>query len=313
MAQTSTALRHSDRDVADDTIASIAAVMARATFETTRLAAADAAALAAHVRPGTPVYVSALPSKPFAEQRAVVAAVRAAGFEPVPHLAVRSFASAAALSDHLGAMVEEAGVTRVLVIAGDRPEPAGPFRAAIELIESGLLQSHGIAEIGVAGYPDGHPRVAPVTLDLALAAKLIAAAETGLAAHVVTQFTMTPEPIVAWLTRLRAQGIDHPVRIGFAGPASVTALLRYARICGVRASAQAFARNVGLVRDMLGTAAPDRAVRGVVAAGPGGRLGDVSPHFYAFGGLAAAVRWAAAVAAGRIALDRTGGFSVTPP
>ncbi|WP_146604666.1 methylenetetrahydrofolate reductase, partial [Rhodoplanes roseus] len=244
-------------------VAAIAAFMAATSFETTRLPDDDAAALRTHAAPGTPVYVSELPSRPLAEQIAVVEAVRQAGFEPVPHVAVRNFGSAAALSDHIGRMVERAAVTRVLVIAGDRAEPAGPFRAAVELIESGLLQSAGIGEVGIAGYPDGHPRIAPITLERALAAKLEAAAATGLSAHVVTQFTMAPEPVVAWLTRLRDQGIDHLVRIGFAGPTSVAALLRFARICGVRASAQGLARNVGLARNMLGAAAPDRAVRGV--------------------------------------------------
>jgi methylenetetrahydrofolate reductase (NADPH) len=243
----------------------------------------------------------------------VVEALRAAGVEPVPHLAVRSFASADALSDHVARLVDRAAVSRLLVIGGDRAAPAGPFRAAIELIESGILQSRGIREIGVAGYPDGHPRIAPIVLERALAAKLAAAEETGLSAHIVTQFTVSPEPVVAWLTRLRDQGVDTRVYVGFAGPTSVAALLRFARICGVRASAQGLARNVGLARNMLGSAAPDRVVRPVAAACAAARLGDVTAHFYAFGGLAATLRWAAATAAGHIEFDSAGGFSVTPP
>ena len=41
-------------------------------------------------------------------------------------------------------------------------------------------------------------------------------------------------------------------------------------------------------------------------------LGRVAPHFYSFGGLGATARWCAAVAAGRIELDRDDGFAVTP-
>jgi hypothetical protein len=40
---------------------------------------------------------------------------------------------------------------------------------------------------------------------------------------------------------------------------------------------------------------------------------DVAPHIFSFGGLAAAARWVAATAAGRIALDRADGFTVEPP
>jgi hypothetical protein len=39
----------------------------------------------------------------------------------------------------------------------------------------------------------------------------------------------------------------------------------------------------------------------------------VAPHIFSFGGLAAAARWAAAAAAGRITLDRADGFRVEPP
>ncbi|MGZ9021169.1 MAG: hypothetical protein ACXW3S_14695, partial [Rhodoplanes sp.] len=108
-------------------------------------------------------------------------------------------------------------------------------------------------------------------------------------------------------------GIDHPVRIGFAGPTTLTSLLRFARICGVTTSAQALVRNAGLVRNMFGLATPDRLVRPVAEACANHRFGKVTPHLYSFGGLAATARWAAAVKAGRIELDHAGGFSVAPP
>jgi hypothetical protein len=53
----------------------------------------------------------------------------------------------------------------------------------------------------------------------------------------------------------------------------------------------------------------------IAATAASGRLGQVAPHFYSFGGVAATGRWAAATAAaaGRIVLDRTDGFRVEPP
>src|SRR6185436_13565286 len=110
----------------------------------------------------------------------------------------------------------------------DRAEPAGPFRGALEAIDSGLIARSGITEIGISGYPDGHPRIAPHELDRLLAAKLEAAAQTGLAADIVTQFSLDATPIVAWVKRLRDQGVDHPVRIVLAGPTSLTTLMRFA-------------------------------------------------------------------------------------
>jgi methylenetetrahydrofolate reductase (NADPH) len=296
---------------AGNTARDVVGFVGATSFETTRLLAADLAALK-DLR-GASIYVSAIPGRPAEEQIAVAAALRAHGVEPIPHIAVREFASAQALGAHLARLVEQASVGRALVIAGDRAEPAGPFRAAIELIESGLLQDCGILDIGIAGYPDGHPRIAPLDLDRALAAKIEAASQTGLRIHIVTQFSFAAEPILGWLARLRDLGIDHPVRIGFAGPTTLTGLLRFARICGVKTSALALARNVGLAKSMFALTTPDRLIRPVAEACANGRFGDVTPHFYSFGGLAATIRWATAVAAGRIELYRSGGFSVTPP
>jgi methylenetetrahydrofolate reductase (NADPH) len=290
----------------------IADFLRGASFETTRLAAADLAAVK-DIGGDASVYISAIPGHPAEEQIAVATALRAQGVEPIPHIAVREFASAQALAGRLARFAEQASVRRVLIIAGDRAEPAGPFHAAIELIESGLLQECGIQKIGIAGYPDGHPRIAPLDLDRALAAKIEAAGQTGLRVHVVTQFAFAAEPILGWLARLRDLGIDNPVRVGFAGPTTLTGLLRFAQICGVKASAQALARNAGLAKNMFARTTPDRLVRPIAEACADGRFGEVTPHLYSFGGLAATIRWAAGVTAGRIELDHAGGFSVTPP
>jgi methylenetetrahydrofolate reductase (NADPH) len=116
---------------------------------------------------------------------------------------------------------------------------------------------------------------------------------------------------MAWIRRLRDQGIDIPVRIGLAGPAPLSGLLRYARICGVKASAQSLARHTGLANHLFGMVTPDTALRALAESAAD--LGDVTPHIFAFGGLAAAARWAAAAAAGRISLGRADGFTVEPP
>ncbi|HUI94286.1 MAG TPA: methylenetetrahydrofolate reductase [Xanthobacteraceae bacterium] len=292
-------------------VARIAEFVRSASFEATRPSDAELDALAAAVPAGTRIYVSAIPARPPEEQIAVARRLNARGFEPVPHLAARNFPDTGALDHYLARMVDEAGVTRLLIIGGDRDTPAGHFHRAIEVIESGLPQSRGIREIGIAGFPEGHPRVAQAELDRALAAKLEAAAATGLSVYIVTQFAFSAAPVLDFIARLRDDGIDLPIRVGLAGPASVATLMRFAAICGVAVSARALARNAGLVKHLFGANAPDAIVRALAGARPG--LGEVAPHFFTFGGLAKTARWAAAVMAGRIALDRAGGFRVEPP
>jgi methylenetetrahydrofolate reductase (NADPH) len=296
-----------------DPLQSITAFARGWSLEATLPRSADVAALAGILAPGALVYLSAVPTRDPNEEIAAAILVHRAGFSPVPHVAVRNFASAAALDDFLARMTGEAGVRRALIIAGDRDQPTGPLRTALEAIDSGVLQRHGIGEIGIAGYPDGHARISQQELDRALAEKLEIAAQMGLSAHIVTQFGFDPAPIVGWIARLREFGIEQPVRIGLAGPTSMATLLRYARRCGVRASAQGLARQSGLARHIFAMSAPDILVRALADAHAAGKLGEVAPHFFSFGGIATTARWASAVAAGHIALDGAGGFAIQPP
>ena len=285
----------------------IAAFMAGFSIETTRPSDADIAAMAL-LRRGTRVYLSAPPNRPVDESVAAAIRLRAAGFEPVPHLAVRNFGSVAAFDDVLARLTGEAGVDSVLVIAGDRGE-CGPFRRAIDAIDSGLLRRRGIRTVGIAGYPQGHPRIGDEELDRARAEKIAAAEAIGLIVEIVTQFCFDAQAVLDFIARLRAFGFDHRLRIGLVGPTSLAALLRYASRCGVRASAQALARRAGLMRQMFALTTPDDLMRTLAEAAPAG----IVPHFFSFGGIAATNRWARAVADGGIALDASGGFRVEAP
>ena len=63
---------------------------------------------------------------------------------------------------------------------------------------------------------------------------------------------------MTWLKRLRACGIAVPVKVGMAGPTSLTALLRYAKRCGVNASLRGLASGAGA--GLIGNVGPDAIV-----------------------------------------------------
>jgi methylenetetrahydrofolate reductase (NADPH) len=286
-----------------DPIARIAAFAQTASFETTPLNAQQLSEVAEAAKPGSAVYVAAIPSRPLGEQIETTRNLRTAGFEPVPHLAVRNFASASEMESHLRRMIDVAGVGRALVIAGDRAEPEGSLFDALAAIKSGVLQRCGLTEIGISGYPDGHSRISNEQLSRALADKLVAANEAGLKVRIVTQFTMASEPVIELVRTLRARDVVVPVSIGLAGPASMATLLRFAKICGVKTSVQGLARNAGLLKNLIGAATADPIVRTLADTQD---LGDINPHFFSFGGLPATVRWVGAAAAGRIKLNKDG-------
>ncbi len=288
-------------------IAQITALMSGFSIEATRPSTADIASLRV-LRRGARVYLSAVPHRPADEALAAAVQIRAAGLEPVPHIAVRNFASVEALDTFLAALNGEAGVETVLVIAGDRAE-CRPFRRSLDVIDNGVLRRRGIRSIGVAGYPQGHPRIGNDELNRALADKIAAAEAIGLSVEIVSQFCFDAGAILDFVTRVRSFGFEHRVRIGLAGPTSLTALMRYASRCGVRASAQGLARRSGLMRQMFALATPDDLIRTLADAGPA----EIVPHFFSFGGIPGTARWATSVADGRITLDAGGGFRVEAP
>jgi methylenetetrahydrofolate reductase (NADPH) len=263
-------------------------------LEATRPRAAEIAALAEILPANTPVYITAVPTMDGRELVTAAAALRKAGLDPVAHIAARRLTGAAQLSEVLAGLRAEADMRRLLVIGGD-VDAAGSFADALAVIQKGRLREAGIEEIGIGGYPDGHPRISPQRLEAALDQKIAAARAGGLRTFIVSQFSFSPERILAWLRQLRACGIAVPVKVGMAGPASLTSLLRYARRCGVSASLRGLMSGVG--GGLIHHAGPDDIIEALAAAG---ELG-AAPHYFSFGGTLETARYACEAAAGRIA------------
>lgn len=296
--------RKADRVGTSPTADDIGRAMSRYSLEATFPDQAEIDRLKSTVPAGTHIYLSCPPNQSPERLVEYAVSVRSAGFEPVPHLTARAYEDAAHIDRVLARLVAEAGVTRVLVIAGDRDEQAGPFGGALDLIETGVLEKNGIQEIGISGYPDGHPKIDDALLPKVLKQKLEAVARRNIAVHVTTQFCFDAEPILNWLRWVRGEGVAVPVRIGVAGPTSMRALMRYALRCGVRASLKG-AFNPNAIR-LLGEAAPDGIIRALSEAEDRARLEPFAIHFFSFGGLAATAEWAEGAARGRIEFSPLG-------
>ena len=135
----------------------------------------DALAIAALLPAGTPVYVNHLPRHSLADSLASLVAVRAAGLEPVPHIAARRIRSRDELESFLRRAVHEAGVRKALILGGDESAALGPYGDGAALIRTGLLEQSGLREIGLPGYPEGHPRIQAVLHDPGSPAEMTAA------------------------------------------------------------------------------------------------------------------------------------------
>ena len=222
---------------------------------------------------------------------AAAALLRKSGLEPVVHIAARRIRAAADLQNLLAGLRGEADVRRLLVIGGD-VDSAGPFTDALAVIQKGRLREAGIEEIGIGGYPEGHPRIAARPAgSSARPEDRYRCARPACGVHIVSQFSFSPEHILAWLKRLRACGIAVPVKVGMAGPTSMPALLRYAKRCGVNASLRGLMS--GAAAGLIGNVGPDRIIEALNLASD---LGDAAPHYFSFGGAVDTARYACSTA-----------------
>jgi len=244
---------------------------------------------------GTEVFLTWIPGTNPMDMVVAAARLCQSGLVPVPHVGARHVESAAQLQELAARFAGEAGVDRILIIGGDRPKPAGPYDSSLTVMQAGVFQKAGIVRIAVAGFPEGNPHIPEHILDAALAAKVKFARETGLQLSIVTQFCFKSEPIVDWLARLRAKGIDAPVRVGFAGPAGLMTLTRYALHCGIGNSLHVLTENPSFAR-LLTEKGPEPIIRGIAASSDSGHTPPLPPgvaglHFFVFGGFNRTVDW----------------------
>ncbi len=242
------------------------------------------------IRPNTQVAVTFLPGEEMEQRVEAAVLVRELGFEPIVHLSARRIESEEQLDWYLGEITSKADVKRVFIIAGDPPEPEGPYSDSLQIIETGLLEKHGIKFVGVGGHPEGHPNNTKEELWDWMERKLAAVRAHGMIPLVVTQFAFDDEAIVEWLKEMRARGIDAPVRLGVPGPAGIKRLLGFAKRCGVGASATVMKKYGISLTNLIGSAGPDKLVSSL-DKGLTEDLGRVRLHLYPFGALKASAEW----------------------
>jgi methylenetetrahydrofolate reductase (NADPH) len=284
-------------------------------LETTPHSAAKIARFRDVLRPGATVYITFLPGADFADTVAVARRLSDEGLNPVPHLAARSIPDARTFARHIERITQEAGVKQVLLIGGGITTPAGEITDTMQLLDTGILDRHGIRRIGVAGHPEGCPDIPDEAIRAALAWKNAFAQRTGAELYIVTQFCFEAEPIIKWDQAIQAAGNRLPIHIGIPGLATIKTLLAHARACGIGPSMRFLTRQAVNVAKLLTVSEPDRLVVALgeyQATHPS--CGIVKAHVYPLGGLKKSADWSYRVADGRFRMKPGGdGFTVDAP
>lgn len=244
-----------------------------------------------HFAAGTDVTITFLPGDNYRHNVETAVALKRTGFNPVPHIAARELASREALDDFLARARGEAGVTRVLLIAGDVAIAKGPFKSSHDVRDSGLLEAHGITTVSVAGHPEGHPYLDTPGTFAMLRAWRDWGRERDIRIDIVTQFCFEAAPLLSFLDELNVRGIALPVIVGLAGPASPATLTKFALRCGIGNSMRALRAQIGRYGRLLTDTGPDEVLRGLLAAPRDATTSIAGFHLFPFGGLRKSGLW----------------------
>jgi methylenetetrahydrofolate reductase (NADPH) len=151
-------------------------------------------------------------------------------FPAMPHLTCMSHTKAEVVSllDDYAAH----GIDNILALAGDPPADGtastGEFTYALELVEL-VRDNGGDFSIGVAAFPETHPRSTDRETDRRHLAAKLEAADFG-----ITQFFYDVDDYVRMIDELDALGVRKPVLPGVLPPTNPASVRRFAAINGSR-------------------------------------------------------------------------------
>jgi methylenetetrahydrofolate reductase (NADPH) len=241
--------------------ADVAALLVRPRFEVVPLSGVEGEV--AHLPPAATVTVTCSPRRGVDATVDLAARLAGRGFRAVPHLAARLVRSDAHLEEIVGRLVD-AGVVDVFVIGGDPAHPVGPYDAAGPVLEALSDLDGPFPEVGVGGYPEGHPLIPEARLDRVLLDK------QRLATYIVTQICFDPGALLRWVARVRRLGVHLPVHVGLPGAVTRRKLLEIGFRIGVGDSIRYLSKHGGLVARLVrrGTYRPDAFLAGLSVGSP---------------------------------------------
>ena len=203
---------------------------------------------------------------------------------PVPHITARTLID----EDELARIVETYAtleVSEVLIIAGNKFQPAGSFSSSSDLISSGVFEHFGIINLGVAGHPEGSPDITQQQLEDAIDQKNHLAESRGLNIFLETQFCFDAQRIIDWEKAIRDRGNSLPIRVGVAGPTKLLSLINFAIKAGVGPSLKFLIKERDKLTKLVHSYDPTDLILSLAPKfSSEANTCFESIHFYAFGG-----------------------------
>ena len=226
------------------------------------------------------IYITMIPGADCWETIEAANGIQAAGKQAIPHIAARSFSGPEVLNKCLSGL-QDAGIKRVLLIGGGVPEPAGEYASVMDLLKTGLFAEYGINSFDFAGHPEGNPD--DPKSEYHLLEKLQWTKEREFSTRILTQWSLNSQKTNNWISDLREKGVSNPIHIGVPGPSTVKTLIRFAKVCGVKASTQVLRKQGLNISKLMFVNKPDKIISEL--------SGYDQLHLYPFGGIAKSAAW----------------------
>lgn len=198
---------------------------------------------------------------------------------PIPHIAARKIAEKD-LDSVLG-ICKELNINRALFIAGDSDGQHGSYSSVLDVFNTGALKEYGIAEVDIAGHPEGNPD--DKNSHHTLMAKLEWSGINNIKTRIVTQWSFDTDSINSWINQLKKDSVNASIHIGIPGPATIKTLLAYAKLCGVKTSAKVMRQKGINLGKLLFVNEPDELIKEI--------KGHTSLHLFPFGGMSRTIKW----------------------
>jgi methylenetetrahydrofolate reductase (NADPH) len=234
---------------------------------------------------GSIVSVTASPAKGMEATVELSEQLAERGYSVIPHLSARLTKSTAELKETVRRL-EAAGVTKCFVVGGDADDP-GEFFDAYALIQALDHMGHPFTELGVTGYPEGHPFIPEAKLVEALLNK------QPYASYMATQMCFDVGKIVEWVRTRRASGVDLPLVIGIPGAIDSVKLMTIGARIGVGTSLKFLAKNRRTVSRLMrpGQYTPDDLLEGLIQLSDDPAMNIWGLHLFTFNQIEGTREW----------------------
>lgn len=208
----------------------------------------------------------------------------------VPHIAARAVEDRDQISE-IADRLHDVGITDVFVPGGDNEEPVGAFDSSYELLVA--MDELGIEfeDVGITGYPEGHPIISDEELVEAMEKK------APYATYIATQICYDPDTILSWIEDVRADDIELPMHVGVPGVMDYGRLVGVSRKVGVGQSIRFVRKTSGILATIKralfsrGVYKPDDLIDGLAPYVDDPDYGIAGIHLYTFNRAQDSAEW----------------------